>query len=306
MPVSEEGIGCAYRGGDYWDATDDNPDAWQDELEREPIEGRQRFDIRHPGPPAGEIAISATRASTGDQDVSGVNTSGALYNEPGADAAPGEPGSSRSGSEQFGGTPRRRKRSGKLGQEQSVSYQAEERYWTDYLRIALPIAGLLLLLGVFWYWASSFIGDDADNDPQTPVAQIVETPITANTPTPTVSSAVTVAVTTVEPTQETDATQAPDAEPTATTAPATENGEDPGTAGEFADGDLVVVNDNDVNMRAEATTNSTAVTTLILGQELRILSSEPVEEGGYVWWNVEDEINVLEGWIAGDFIEPSS
>ncbi len=187
-----------------------------------------------------------------------------------------------------------------------MSYQAEERYWTDYLRIALPIAGLLLLLGVFWYWASSFIGDDADNDPQTPVAQIVETPITANTPTPTVSSAVTVAVTTVEPTQETDATQAPDAEPTATTAPATENGEDPGTAGEFADGDLVVVNDNDVNMRAEATTNSTAVTTLILGQELRILSSEPVEEGGYVWWNVEDEINVLEGWIAGDFIEPSS
>ena len=52
------------------------------------------------------------------------------------------------------------------GGDRPSSYQTEERYWTDYLRIALPIAGLLLLLSVFWYWASSFIGDD--NEPSRP------------------------------------------------------------------------------------------------------------------------------------------
>ena len=32
-------------------------------------------------------------------------------------------------------------------EERTVSYQPEERYWTDYLRIALPVFGLLLLIG---------------------------------------------------------------------------------------------------------------------------------------------------------------
>ncbi|MCC6945201.1 MAG: hypothetical protein IT335_11530, partial [Thermomicrobiales bacterium] len=123
-----------------------------------------------------------------------------------------------------------------------MSYQPEERYWTDYLRIALPIAGLLLLLGVFWYWASSFIGDDT-NDPGlgTQVA-VVETPITAPTQTATVGAAVNIeAVNTIAPTQE-PTQQA--AAPTATTGSSTENGS--GETGDgFAEGDNVVVNDND-------------------------------------------------------------
>jgi Bacterial SH3 domain len=181
------------------------------------------------------------------------------------------------------------------GQEHSVSYQAEERYWTDYLRIALPIAGLLLLLGVFWYWASTFIGDEDDNDPQTPVAAQINTPVTAPTFTATTAEA-------PAPTEEAAA------QPTEAAAP--EEGEDGGETtdpgGEttaFAEGDIVVVNDNDVNLRAEATTESEALTTLVLGQELRIISSTPVDDGTYVWWNVADEINSLEGWIAGEFID---
>jgi hypothetical protein len=114
---------------------------------------------------------------------------------------------------------------------------------------------------------------------------------------------------TVAPTQESEAPAAtePPSEPTATTAPEGEDGgetTDPGgEPGAFAEGDIVVVNDNDVNLRADATTDSEALTTLILGQELRILSSTPEDDGTYVWWNVADEINELEGWIAGDFIE---
>jgi SH3 domain-containing protein len=214
----------------------------------------------------------------------------------------------RPDSEQFGGALRRPNRSGMLGQEQSVSYQAEERYWTDYLRIALPIAGLLLLLGVFWYWASSYIGDDNDNDPQTPVAQVVNTPITANTPTPTAGSAVELNPVTAAPTQETQAaepTDEPDTQPTPTTEEATDPGEEPSGDGTFAEGDLVTVNDNDVNLRAEASTDAEIVATLINGEELTVLSGEPIDDGTYVWWNVEN-LDGLQGWVAGDFIEASS
>lgn len=178
-----------------------------------------------------------------------------------------------------------------------MSYQPEERYWTDYLRIALPIAGLLLLLGVFWYWASSFIGDD-DNDPnrQTQVA-VVETPITAPTQTATVGVVVTIPAATFAPTQAAAPTQDA-AAPTATTPP--DEGE---ITGEFAEGDLVVVNDNDVNLRAEPSTGDVLVV-MMNGDELTILSSTPVDDGTYIWWNVETT-DGNQGWIAGDFLKKS-
>ena len=34
----------------------------------------------------------------------------------------------------------------------------EERYWTDYLRIAAPVLGVIILLALAWFWFSHLIG----------------------------------------------------------------------------------------------------------------------------------------------------
>lgn len=195
------------------------------------------------------------------------------------------------------------------------SYQTEERYWTDYLRIALPIAGLLLLLSVFWFWASSFIGDD-DNATQTPVVAINVTPQDAVTLTPTLADVTVLDTPTTgavtEPTQApaTEPTQAPAVEPTQAPAvePTTATEPTQAATGEFAVDDLVIVNDNDVNMRSDATTAADVVDTLSQGTELRILSSTPqtstADDGTTLtWWNVSDDALGVQGWVAGQFLE---
>ena len=64
-----------------------------------------------------------------------------------------------------------------------MSYESEERYWTDYLRVALPVIGLLLMLALFWWWAQNFIGDEKSPDE---VANQISTEIaTQAPPTPT-------------------------------------------------------------------------------------------------------------------------
>src|SRR3954469_12376428 len=84
----------------------------------------------------------------------------------------------------------------------SVSDQSEDRYWTDYVRVATPIVGLLLLLGVFWYWANSLIGADSSTLPPTAVLTVIPD----DTPTPTATTEVLIEDTpeTVEPTSTTD------------------------------------------------------------------------------------------------------
>ena len=80
-----------------------------------------------------------------------------------------------------------------------MSFESEERYWTDYLRVALPVIGLLLMLALFWWWAQQFIGDDGNKDN---VAQSTRTAEVATAPAPTATATVQVQITATSESQE--------------------------------------------------------------------------------------------------------
>jgi outer membrane biosynthesis protein TonB len=190
------------------------------------------------------------------------------------------------------------------GQERTVSYQPEERYWTDYLRIALPVVGLLLMLGLFWYWASAVIGDDNENEPQTqPTNQVAL--ITEEVPTPTQRPDVVInpETTTPEPTPEPTRDSGAEAtdEPTEE-ADETPDEEAPGAG--FREGDLVVTNTGDVNLRVEPSTSADIVDQLAEGTELEVLA-EADEADGFFWLHVTVAESGQEGYIADEFVEPA-
>ena len=285
QPVSEFELSCATNQGDFWEASDDF-------IEGVPPSGPEPAAAVDRSLEYDEHEIlsggSQMRGSSADQPRSSDD---AAYGpgDPTAPRAPRAPGGS-GGSGRGGGSG-----------ERPPSYQTEERYWTDYLRIALPIAGLLLLLSVFWFWASSFIGGDEGT--QTPVVAVNVTPQDQMSPTATLQDAVVLPTPTtapaVKPTQPPAEPPPPPAEPTQSAAEPTQ----PSTTGVFQEGDLVIVNDNNVNMRSEPSTSGDVVDTLSQGTELRILNSTPTDAGGYSWRNVSDDAVGVEGWVAGDFLE---
>lgn len=294
QPVSEFELSCASRHGDFWEAS-------EDALPLQPIAATERDLPDHPSLEydAHEVLSGGShqmRGSSADQPRSSDDS---LY------AQSSDTPASRSSRSSGGSMPPQAGATGSGGGDRPPGYQVEERYWTDYLRIALPIAGLLLLLSVFWYWASSFIGDD-NSGTQTPIVAVNVTPQDAATLTPTLQDAI--LLTPALPTATTSAvepTQAP-AQPTQAVAEPTQAPVQPTEAtsgGLFAEGDLVIVNDNDVNMRADPSTTGDVVDTLAQGTELRIISATPTEGEGYTWWNVSDDALGITGWVVGQFLE---
>ncbi|HWK80700.1 MAG TPA: SH3 domain-containing protein [Thermomicrobiales bacterium] len=180
------------------------------------------------------------------------------------------------------------------GRQRTVQFQPEERYWTEYLRIALPVIGLLLMLGLFWFWAQSLIGNDDKEPEATTVPGVVVTPTEQiNVPTATVEVVVT------QPPAPTAVATTPASEPTATTA-----AENPATppAAEIVVGGTVTTTE-EVNLRPEASTTGDAVAVLPAGTTLTVIGG-PQEADGYTWWNVEDTEGDT-GWVVADFIQAS-
>lgn len=202
---------------------------------------------------------------------------------------------------------------GSGGRQRTIQFQPEDRYWTEYLRIALPIIGLILMLGLFWYWATQIIGDDTDPDDPVPTETVgqVETiaaePTDAVTPTEESTVAVTpdeTSAATEEPTEapadgdNTSGEETPaDGEEQPTEEPADTGGD------EFAADDVVVVNDSGVNLRAAPTTaEDNIVATLDEGEELIILGG-PESGENYEWYEVVTSDGEFTGFIASEFIE---
>ncbi|CAA9528007.1 MAG: hypothetical protein AVDCRST_MAG73-679 [uncultured Thermomicrobiales bacterium] len=177
-----------------------------------------------------------------------------------------------------------------------MSYQPEERYWTDYLRIALPVVGLLLMLGLFWFWANSLIGDSSDNEPAaTATVAVAITTVAASTATPTVAGTVPAVVPTTQP-------------PPASVPPTTAGGADePDETAEPEETDAgfavdaVVYTTDGVNFRnAPSTAEGTLITELPVGTQLTVIGA-PEEGADLTWYPVVAE-DGTQGYVAEQFL----
>jgi len=192
-------------------------------------------------------------------------------------------------------------------EERTVSYQPEERYWTDYLRIALPVVGLLLLIGLLWYWASALIGDGGDQPPPTPELVAVTTPINEATPAPPTPTAVVIAPTPGPPPTPSP-TPAPTAaaptQPAAPTPPAAADTGNPCANMPVYDVGTVVATTDEVNLREGPTTESSALAVLPAGTQLQITGSF-AEAGQCDWWPVTVVETGQTGFVIEQYLQPA-
>lgn len=312
--VGESDLDCARHDEDFWEPADRDDDDDQhpamsgDDTERN---GLHLFTRQRRLEPATETPGVIARSSN----------SGGSWNSPGGSDGGGEPPVA----------PRRPNRAAApQGQERNVSYQPEERYWTDYLRIALPVVGLLLMLGLFWYWASNVIGDSGNTPKPTAAANV--NVINADTPTPTITPEVQI---TFQPTA-TTAASGPATESNAAGASNSASGGNAGAANptaatgsnssgasgnssgnsassnssngassnpsKFGNGDTVQTTSDGVNMRPDHSTAGDPVEQIPNGTELNVTGSG-VKAEGYTWIPVTDPSTGNSGWVADEFVE---
>ena len=190
-------------------------------------------------------------------------------------------------------------------EERTVSYQPEERYWTDYLRIALPVIGLLLLIGLLWYWASALIGDGGNQPPPTAETVAVITPVNEATPAPPTATAVIIAPTPGPPVVAT-ATLAPAVATTqaVTPTPAAADAANP-CAGlpVYSVGDVVATT-AELNLREGPSTDSASVAVLPEGTRLQV-TGEFQEAGQCDWWPVTAVDTEQSGFVIEQYLQPA-
>lgn len=183
-----------------------------------------------------------------------------------------------------------------------MSYESEDRYWTDYLRVALPVIGLLLMLALFWWWAQQFIGDDGDAEDLARATQTSIATMPALTPTATVP--VQIASTPGE-----DETPTPDGGEAGNGG--TDGDETPADDGEqqncgFVRDQQVVTTTSELNLRDEAVIDpDNVILQLDEGTVLRIQDDCYAEDDeGNQFWLVRNEETARTGYVAGEFLAP--
>lgn len=186
------------------------------------------------------------------------------------------------------------------------NYYPEERYWTDYLRIAAPILGVILMVFLFWFWISNFIGDDDSDDGS--IAGQENTPVTIPTvgETPAPDQEATPPEGTPDialPGEATPGTgeQTPGETPGDPTQPAGEP-EDPGQpAGIYSGATVEVFNTGGtgVNVRSQPSTESDIISVFLDGTILTVIGGA-VEAEGFVWWPVQGD--GVEGYVVQEYL----
>ena len=181
-----------------------------------------------------------------------------------------------------------------------MSYQPEERYWTDYLRIAFPVLGLLLLLGLFWFWATELI----DNNDEPNGTTVSQTTLTAGPSSTAGSGEGTDPELTAETIPSGDSEPTAASEPKATRTPRDPT-EEPENVGQFAEDDIVVTI-AEANLRSSpALEDDNVVTTVAEGTEMTV-TGPSVRADGYIWVPVVDtETGDQDGYLAEETLEAS-
>lgn len=188
------------------------------------------------------------------------------------------------------------------------NYYPEERYWTDYLRIAAPILGVILMVFLFWWWISTFLDDNGDEDGT--IAGQNDTPVTIPTvgETPDPAPETTPADGTpgiVFPSDGTPGAEpgAPTTAPGAPTTPPDTTEQPPATESEIFEGATVeVVNTGGtgVNVRSQPSTEADIITVFLDGTQLTVIGV-PVEAEGFVWWPVSGD--GVEGYVVQEYLD---
>lgn len=193
------------------------------------------------------------------------------------------------------------------GRQRTVQFQPEERYWTEYLRIALPIIGLLLMIGLFWVWATSLIGNDGGTD-ETPteiaggIPALVDdpsTPVPSQTPAADAGQA---PPPTTAPSASTPPADAPTEESAAGANPETSEEEEQDAADELVIGGNGVINEDGVRLRPDPSTDSDPLAELTVDTSVTI-NEGPEEAGDYRWWNVTVDDTGVTGWVVEDYLD---
>lgn len=213
------------------------------------------------------------------------------------------------------------------GRSQSASVQPEGRYWTDYLRIALPVIGIILMLGLLWVWASSILGDDSENvdNPDDNIALVeTETPdpnavnpnlVNESTPDANQPSTGEIPISGQSTPASNDApfnptdlsstgtnTEAGETQTTEEEQPtAPPETETEGGGGEIAVDATVRITEDNVNVREATTIEGEPIRTAMAGEEAVVVSG-PEEAEGFVWWQVVFD-GGEGGYVVEDYLE---
>ena len=184
------------------------------------------------------------------------------------------------------------------GRERQLDYYTEERYWTDYVRIGLPIIGVILILLVALLWIIPFFSDDDDGDDTVGSGGTATTtiPVIAASPTTTAEAGATRSPQIILTTPAGTTTPGAPDQPTQTSV------EPPATGGEIYNGAIVAVANtggSGVNMRSTASVDGEVVTVALDGTEFTVVG-EAEEADGFVWWPVEGESGT--GYIVEDYL----